>query len=523
MSSEGSTKPRWIPIDSTADSTLSSVGRRGRARPSSARTPATRSAAVSPSIATTTVVPLAINRSRPRPIDSGSPGVASSPRTSIRSSLGPAASGGAASRSRSSSAWPRSRYREGCSPASGAPWPHVGASAAASSASSLTRSRLRSPALTGSKTTNRAPGGSSSRTVTGGVIHGSHDSMPGKTSPSARRSQVAAAHGSVLSRRRASICHQTLRTKLPCWVGHQPRGRLDRPLARDGEHADGVDLIAPQLDPDRLIALGGEHVDDPAPHRHFTPGLHPIGSVIARQGEVPDEPLEPHVLAWFRSDRFHRRRADPLRDRARRRHHHRSRLVFAEDVPGAGVRRAMVPTLGETCSKGSVSHAGSRATRSVKSSRSSASSSASRSPGTTASTAPGALAARPPRRMARALGGTTSRPVAPGSLWGRHRSTSEASGAGTSPEMLGAATETADGGRRTADGGRQPNSVHRETGIPAALLSVPSQGGGRPLRQQRVGGVANSQQGSKRGSRTPWSEPLPLPRRVLPPPGGGNR
>ena len=123
MSSEGSTKPRWIPIDNTADSRSLERGAAGKGKTLAVRKDSGHpvGGGLPPSIATTTVVPLAINRSRPRPIDSGSPGVASSPRTSIRSSLGPAASGGAASRSRSSSDRPRSRYREGCSPASGAP------------------------------------------------------------------------------------------------------------------------------------------------------------------------------------------------------------------------------------------------------------------------------------------------------------------------------------------------------------------------------------------------------------------
>ena len=42
-----------------------------------------------------------------------------------------------------------------------------------------------------------------------------------------------------------------------------------RPLVADGKGGEAVDLVAPQVDADRLVRRGGEHVDDAAPHREL--------------------------------------------------------------------------------------------------------------------------------------------------------------------------------------------------------------------------------------------------------------
>ena len=99
----------------------------------------------------------------------------------------------------------------------------------------------------------------------------------------------------------------------------------------------------------------------------------------------------------------------------------------------ASTRCAMVPTLGDTCSNGSVSQAGIRRADGVNNSRSSARSSASRSPGTIASTQRSRASEASVR--ARRPAGTMRRPGMVGTR-SRSRSTSGASGAGTAARVV---------------------------------------------------------------------------------------
>ena len=97
----------------------------------------------------------------------------------------------------------------------------------------------------------------------------------------------------------------------------------------------------------------------------------------------------------------------------------------------ATIRSAMVPMLGETCSNGSVSHAGRCLPIVAKSVRSSASSSASRSPGTTPRTLRPVRSEIPASTTARSAGGTTKRPGIAGTRSRPKRVRTEASGAAT--------------------------------------------------------------------------------------------
>ena len=70
-----------------------------------------------------------------------------------------------------------------------------------------------------------------------------------------------------------------------------------RPLVADGKCGQPVDLVAPQVDADRLVRRGGEHVDDAAPHGELPAVLDlvlapvALGHQLGQQG--PDVDLLP--------------------------------------------------------------------------------------------------------------------------------------------------------------------------------------------------------------------------------------
>ena len=113
---------------------------------------------------------------------------------------------------------------------------------------------------------------------------------------------MAAAHCSVTSSRRAFARHLPLGAELAGRVGNQTGRRLDRPLTGDGEDPDRVHLVAPQLDPDRFLALCGKTSMIPPRTATSPRASHPVGPVITRRGQVADEPVEPHFFARRRGD-----------------------------------------------------------------------------------------------------------------------------------------------------------------------------------------------------------------------------
>ena len=67
------------------------------------------------------------------------------------------------------------------------------------------------------------------------------------------------------------------------------RGQLGQgPLAGHGEGPDALDLVAPQLDPDRVVLAGREEVDQAAPDGDLAPALDHVGAGVAGR----DQPLQ---------------------------------------------------------------------------------------------------------------------------------------------------------------------------------------------------------------------------------------
>jgi hypothetical protein len=56
---------------------------------------------------------------------------------------------------------------------------------------------------------------------------------------------------------------------------------VERPLGKGREGPDRLDLVAEELDPQRLPAGRGEDVDDPAPQRELTALLGPVDPFVA--------------------------------------------------------------------------------------------------------------------------------------------------------------------------------------------------------------------------------------------------
>ena len=65
---------------------------------------------------------------------------------------------------------------------------------------------------------------------------------------------------------------------------------LERALVGDREPADLVDLVAPELDAERVLLGRREHVDDAAAHRELTAALDQVDARVGRRGQLPRRP-----------------------------------------------------------------------------------------------------------------------------------------------------------------------------------------------------------------------------------------
>jgi hypothetical protein len=102
---------------------------------------------------------------------------------------------------------------------------------------------------------------------------------------------------------------------------------VERPLRERRERAHLLDLVAEELDPERLAAGRREHVDEVAANRELAALLHPVDSLVAGERELLDQRLEPPLLAGSDCDR---RGASP-----RRRHALGERRRRDDDEPAA--------------------------------------------------------------------------------------------------------------------------------------------------------------------------------------------
>ena len=119
---------------------------------------------------------------------------------------------------------------------------------------------------------------------------GASDSMPSTAMPCAEPVEHVRGAGQLrdqLDRPRADGVRQQ---DLPARRRpHAVLGHLEAALVRHGEPADLLDVLAPQLDAQRVVLGGREHVDDPAAHRELAAPLDHVDARVrgARQPLAP--------------------------------------------------------------------------------------------------------------------------------------------------------------------------------------------------------------------------------------------
>jgi hypothetical protein len=115
----------------------------------------------------------------------------------------------------------------------------------------------------------------------------------------------------------------------------EPLHRLERALVGDGERADLLDVVAPELDPQGVLLRRREHVDDAAAHRELAATLHHVDAGVRRLGEAAHDLLQRPGVARRQLDRLDVGKAGHLRleEAADRRDHHLERAVGGV-VPG---------------------------------------------------------------------------------------------------------------------------------------------------------------------------------------------
>ena len=227
---------------------------------------------------------------------------------------------------------------------------------------------------------------------------------------------------------------------------HRPcLGDLEGTLVGDLEVADLLDRVAPELEAQRVLLGGREHVEDAAAHRELAALLDEVGAQVRgvhqaagdqRRARCPDPP-HPHRLEL--AEPGHQR----LEHRADRRDDHPERCRPASGWASrrsTASRRPTVSERGESRSCGSVSQAGNSATAPSPSSERSAAarSSASRPVAVTASTG------RPAAAMAARAGA-------------RSPGTAVRSRRGTAPERAASVAAAIAGSRRS--GSMSPDRV----------------------------------------------------------------
>ncbi len=207
---------------------------------------------------------------------------------------------------------------------------------------------------------------------------GARDSMPGAAIPSAARLSISAAPGRRSAASRARARTAWVEEELAAGNGPQAVGGLaEGSLVGDGEGADIVDFVAPQLHAQGVGFLGREDVEDAAAHAHLAAAFDHVDALVAELGQAIRGLGEVQDVAGAHAHGFEVGQAgdDRLEEGADRHDEdrHRARAL----VPAMGwtrrrrtaMRRAIVSTWGERRSWGRVSHAGSMATPGIHEAR----------------------------------------------------------------------------------------------------------------------------------------------------------
>ncbi len=108
---------------------------------------------------------------------------------------------------------------------------------------------------------------------------------------------------------------------LDCRMDDRVVGRVQRTLRERREGAHLLDLVAEELDPERLPAGGREHVDDPTAHGELASLVDPLDALVPGEREPVGKPVDPGLVPDPEHERARPRcpRRQPLRERCDRR------------------------------------------------------------------------------------------------------------------------------------------------------------------------------------------------------------
>ena len=79
--------------------------------------------------------------------------------------------------------------------------------------------------------------------------------------------------------------------------------RLERALVGHRESADLVDLVAAELDAERVLLGRREHVDDAAAYGELTAALDQVDARVGGRGELADDVVEADLVTLVQLDR----------------------------------------------------------------------------------------------------------------------------------------------------------------------------------------------------------------------------
>ena len=219
-----------------------------------------------------------------------------------------------------------SRSRYDAAPRSiGAVPPPAAAAQEAPRNSSLvaTRSCARLRTRSGSTTTTWVSSGITSMSSSiSSTSTGANDSIPSTAMPAASLVGHLGELRVGLTQRGGASAYFVGEQQLPARWCPEPLDVLDRPLVGNGEGADLVDLVAPELHADRVLLGRREDVDQTSADRELAALLHQVDPGVRRVREPPSDVVQLGGITRLELDRLEV--AEPahlgLQDRPNRRH-----------------------------------------------------------------------------------------------------------------------------------------------------------------------------------------------------------
>ena len=120
--------------------------------------------------------------------------------------------------------------------------------------------------------------------------------LPHEVGPARKERHEIAGHGPRLALLPVPVLDE-VEPPLGRRVDHRLRDRVQRALGERRERADRLDLVAEELDAQRLAARRREDVEDAAADRELAALVGPLGPLVARERELLGEPVDARLVA----------------------------------------------------------------------------------------------------------------------------------------------------------------------------------------------------------------------------------